>query len=268
MIKIGIIGCGTIGSELIKAIKKDFKGRARLAAVCDIDEKKAHRAIAIFEQKPKVTSLECVVKMSDLVVEAASASISAYVAKKALIAGKEVMIMSVGGLVGRDDIFQLANQKKKYLYLPSGAVCGLDGVKSAHLGKIAQVMLITKKPPRALEGAPYVLENKINLNSLKKDTVIFSGSAQAAIKGFPQNINVSAVVSLAGIGAKRTAVKIICSPKAKINSHTLIVKGDFGELTTRTSNLPSPNNPKTSYLAVLSAIATLKMIMEYVKVGN
>lgn len=268
MIKIGIVGCGTIGNELIKAIKKDFKGSAKLTAVCDIDEKKAHKAIATFKQKPKVTSLESVVKMSDLVVEAASAAISSYVAKKALIAGKEVMIMSVGGLLGRNDIFRLANQKKKNLYLPSGALCGLDGLKSANRAKITEVMLITKKPPRALEGAPYVLKNEINLNLLKRDTVIFSGSVKGAIKGFPQNINVSAVVSLAGIGAKKTAVKIICSPKAKINSHTLIVKGDFGELTTRTNNLPSPNNPKTSYLAVLSAIATLKMITEYVRVGN
>lgn len=268
MIKIGIVGCGSIGSELIKAVKKDFKGKAKLVAVCDIDVKKAQEAVRIFKQKPKIASLELLIKMSDLVIEAASASISAAVAKKTLLAGKEVMIMSVGGLVGRNDIFQLANRKKKHLYLPSGALCGLDGVKSANMTKITQAVLVTKKPPRALEGAPYIVENKINLSALKKDSIIFDGSAEEAIKGFPKNINVSAILSLAGVGAKKTNVKIICSPKTKVNSHTVIVKGDFGELNAQTNNFPFPDNPKTSYLAVLSAMATLKTITEYVKIGN
>lgn len=268
MIKIGVVGCGTIGTEIIKAIKNNFRGRAKVVAVCDMDEGKAEEAAAIFERKPKIVSLDSLVKMSDLVVEAASSAVSADVAKKALMSGKEVMIMSVGGLIDRDDIFKLANRKKKHLYLPSGALCGLDGVKSANTAKITEVSLITKKPPRALKDAPYVRANKINLRLIKKDTVIFSGSAKEAIKGFPQNINVSAVLSLAGIGAKKTNVKIICSPGTKVNSHTIRVRGGFGELTAQTDNLPSPNNPKTSYLAVLSAIATLKTITEYVKVGN
>lgn len=268
MIKVGIIGCGAIGTQLIKAIKKDFKGKLKLVAVCDKDIDKARAAVGSLKIKPKVLSIDSLIKISDLVIEAASASIAASVAKGALLAGKEVMVMSIGGLVKRKDIFRLANKKKKHLYLPSGALCGLDGIKSASMARISMATLITKKPPQALQGAPYLIKNKINLNSLKKERLIFSGKAKEAIKAFPKNVNVSAILSLAGIGAERTAVKIVCSPKAKVNSHAVVVKGDFGQLTAQTKNLPSPHNPKTSYLAILSAIATLKSMIEYVKVGN
>jgi aspartate dehydrogenase len=268
MIKVGIIGCGTIGSELIETIKKNFKGKMKLVAVCDKDLNKARIAIKSFKRKPEVLSIGSLIRKSDLVIEAASASISAYIAKKALSAGKEIMVMSIGGLINRRDIFYLANRRKKHLYLPSGALCGLDGIKSASVGRITEVTLITIKPPKALEGAPYLIKNRVNLNLLKKEKIIFNGSAQEAIKAFPKNINVSSLLSLAGMGARKTKVKIICSPKARVNSHTVIVKGDFGQLITQTKNLPSPRNPKTSYLAILSAIAMLKSMVEYVKVGN
>ncbi|MFH1856690.1 MAG: aspartate dehydrogenase [Candidatus Omnitrophota bacterium] len=268
MIKVGIVGCGTIGTELIKAIEKDFKGRMKLVAVCDADINKAASVIKTLKRKTRILSLENLIKASDLIVEAASASVSAMVAKKALSAGKEAMIMSIGGLINRGDVFRLANKRKKNLYLPSGAVCGLDGVKSAKTAKIAEVILVTTKSPKALEGAPYLIKKKINLGLLKKEKVIFNGTAEDAIAGFPKNINVSAVLSLAGVGAKKTKVKIICSPNAKVNSHIIKVKGDFGEFTTQTNNLPSPGNPKTSYMAVLSAIATLNSITDYVKIGN
>lgn len=268
MLNIGIVGCGAIGSCLIKVIKENFKGKAKVTAVCDLDRKKAENAITSFRIKPKVLSLQSLIKASDLIIEAASASISAMVARKALMAGKEVMIMSTGGLLNRDDIFHLANKKKRHLYIPSGAVCGLDGIKSASAGKIQSVALITKKPPEGLEGAPYLVKNNINLNLIKKETVVFSGSAEEAIMGFPKNINVSSVLSLASLGAKKTKVEIICLPKADVNSHTILAKGDFGELMTQTKNLPSPDNPKTSYLAVLSAAAMLKSILDYVKIGN
>jgi len=46
------------------------------------------------------------------------------------------------------------------------------------------------------------------------------------------------------------------------------VEGDFGTISTKVENVPSPRNPKTSYLAALSAIATLRSIVEPVKIGT
>ena len=78
---------------------------------------------------------------------------------------------------------------------------------------------------------------------------------------FPKNINVSAALSLAGIGPKKTRVKIIASPKVKRNIHEIELLGNFGRIYTRCENVPSKENPKTSMLAAHSAVATLKEII-------
>ncbi|MBA7660637.1 L-aspartate dehydrogenase [subsurface metagenome] len=176
--------------------------------------------------------------------------------------------MSVGGLLGNEDLLDLAKKKDCKIYLPSGALAGLDGVKSASVGRIDSITLTTRKPPEGLKGAPYIIRNKIDLDAIIKETVIFEGSANEAVEGFPKNINVSAALSLAGIGAEKTRVRIIADPNLKRNIHEVEVKGEFGRLVSRTENLPSPKNPKTSYLACLSAIATLKGIVSSIKIGT
>ena len=266
-LKIGIVGCGIIGSGLAMAIEQRFKDKAKLVALCDIDKNRAVSLANSLSEAPQILSLDELIKECDLVVEAASASFSGEVARKALLANRDVMVMSVGGLI-EDDIFELANQMRHHIYMPSGALCGLDGVKSALAGKIFQVTLTSRKPPQGFQGAPYVVENKIDLSSIKEETIIFQGSAREAIRGFPQNANVAVALSFAGIGPDKTQVRIICSPHSATNSHEVEVEGEFGRLTTRTDNVPAPQNPKTSYLAVLSAIATLKGILDYPRLGT
>ena len=154
------------------------------------------------------------------------------------------------------------------VYIPSGALCGVDGLKSASVGRIDSVTLTTRKPPRGLEGAPYIKEKDIDLAGITGETVIFEGSVEDAIRGFPQNINVSAALSLAGLGAKKTRVKIVTSPSYTKNIHEVEIIGEAGRIFTRTENIPSKSNPKTSELAVFSAIATLSGITNTVRVGT
>lgn len=268
-VKIGIVGCGTIGTELAQAIEQRFTAQAELSALCDIDETKAQNLKANCPSTPKILSIDELTKSCDLVIEAASGQVSYEVAQKALKQKKDVMIMSVGGILDRhQELFSLAQEKGCHIYLPSGAIAGLDAVKAAQMAKINKAILITRKPPKGLIGAPYLKEKKIDLSSIKEETVIFEGQAQEAIKGFPKNVNVCAALSLAGIGAKETKVKIVTSPDYKANIHEIHVEGDFGKLVTRTENVPSPANPKTSFLASLSAIATLKNILDVVKIGT
>lgn len=268
-IRIGIVGCGTIGSSLAEAIEKRFPEQAELLALCDIDKAKAEGLKAASSSDPQILSLDELVKVSDLVIEAASGKISFKVAQQALQHNKDVMLMSIGGILGRHEaLFSLARSKGCRIYLPSGAIGGLDAVKAASMAKINSATLITRKPPQGLTGAPYLAQKKIDLASIKEETVIFEGSASEAVKGFPKNVNVCAVLSLAATGAQKTIVKIITSPEYTTNSHEIELEGDFGKLLTRTVNVPSPANPKTSFLAALSAIATLKNILDVVKIGT
>ena len=267
MLKIGLVGCGTIGSELARAVERDFKDRAKLAGLFDIDRARALSLAESLAEPPLILSVDELIDASDLVVEAASASVSGDLARKAILAGKDVMVMSIGGLI-ESDIFDLAERNGRYLYIPSGAICGLDSIKSARIGGISRVTLTTRKPPAGLRGAPYIVEHGIDLDTITKETTIFQGSAREAIRGFPKNVNVAVALSFAGIGIDKTEVRIISSPHFTTNSHEVTVEGEFGRLTTRTDNVPSPQNPKTSYLAMLSAVATLQGILSRSRIGT
>ena len=266
-LKVGIIGCGTIGGELSRAITAEMP-ELNLVGLSDIKGQKARELAQRLPTNPQVLPTDELIDQVDLVVEAASKEIAAEIVEKALRRSKDIMVMSTGGLLGKENLFNLAREKNCRIYLPSGALAGLDGVKSAAAGGIDSVTLTTRKPPAGLKGAPYIIENKIDLNSIKEEALIFEGTAEEAVEGFPQNINVAATVSLAGIGPQKTKVRIIADPNTDRNIHQIEVEGKFGKLTSRTENLPSPSNPKTSFLAILSAIVTLKGISARIKVGT
>ncbi|MBN1526037.1 MAG: aspartate dehydrogenase [Candidatus Omnitrophica bacterium] len=267
-LSVGIIGCGTIGSEIAKACQDRLRERIELAAICDIDGQKALALQSALANKVPVMTLDSLIEKADLVVEAASAKVSADVVEKALKKRKAVLVMSVGGLLGKEALLGSARKTGARVYLPSGALCGIDGLKSAAIGRIDSVTLTTRKPPRGLEGAPYLKERNIDVSAVKGETVVFEGNALEAVKGFPANVNVCAVLSLAGIGAEKTRVRIVTSPEYTKNIHEVEITGDCGKVTTRTENVPSKTNPKTSALAFLSAIATLEGVVNDVRIGT
>jgi len=267
-IRVGIIGCGTIGKEIVAYCMSSLKNRATITAIFDIDKEKLRGFEKSFSANVRVDSVDKVFGKSDLIIEAAQGAVSASLLRRAISRKKDIMIMSIGGLLGHEGLLKKAAQAGIKVYLPSGAIAGLDALKAAVLSGIYSVTLITRKPPKGLKGASYLLKKKIRLDGIKKEKVVFSGTAENAVKAFPKNINVSAILSLAGIGARRTRVKIIACPGSVKNIHEIVVKGKFGVLKSVTENIPSPENPKTSYLAALSAIATLRGIVDSIQIGT
>jgi len=267
MIKVGLVGCGVIGTEIAKAIDKKIPV-LRLVAICDRNEDKEHRLIQLLDSKPVLATIEGVIEASDLVIEAASAQVVGSLARKVIENGKDIMIMSVGGMVDYLYLFDEARKRGCRIYFPSGAIAGLDGVKAAKEAHINSVTLTTSKPPSGLRGAPYVVERGIDLENIKERTVIFEGTCKEAVKAFPKNINVAASLSFAGIGIDKTKVRVIADPSLKRNVHHISLEGDFGKMETEVENVPSPFNPKTSYLAALSAIATLREIADTIHIGT
>ena len=257
--KIGIIGCGAIGTGIAEFIQQRLRHKARIIALCDIDPKKADRLSRKIKPIPITTDIENLIKKSDLIIEAASVSVSGKIASRVVSQKKDVIIMSTGGLLKKGFLFKKARSKGCNIHIPSGAICGLDGLKAAGIGTIKKVTLTTRKPIKGLKGAP-CLKNK-DIDKIKKETIVYNGNAEDAIKYFPQNINVAATLSLSGIGPGHTKVKIITSPKYTRNIHEVEIEGEFGRLFTRTENVPSKKNPKTSQLAIFSALAKLKEVI-------
>ncbi|MBI4707867.1 MAG: aspartate dehydrogenase [Candidatus Omnitrophica bacterium] len=270
MLKIGIVGCGAIGSSLAQGIIRDFSKEAELVALFDSNISKVQKLSGkVKKDSLAVDTLARLIRKSELVIECASAGSSFGIAKSALAASKDILIMSVGGVVGKlPYLSSLAKKNKSRIFIPSGAIAGIDALKAANMHKIKKVTITTTKNPVSFESVEYVKKKKINLKELTKDKVLFFGPAKEAVKYFPQNINVAAVLSLAGIGEEKTMVKIIASPETKRNIHEILIESGAGNIFTRVENILHPDNPKTSYLAVLSALATLRQIFLPVKIGT
>ena len=253
--KLGIIGCGAIGTDVAKAavnmtdIKKIY--------LFDKNKKAANK----LNKSLKNTQIKHVKEFLgdvDIVFEAASQEAVEEYAEMIINAGKDLVLMSVGSLLNenfRQKLEKTAKEKKCRIYLPSGAVCGIDGILSGSIDTINEVTLVTTKPPKSLD------------KKIQKRKIVFEGCARDAVKKFPMNINVAASLSLAGIGFDNTKVEIVADPVATRISHKILAHGKFGRLRAEVENMPNPNNPRTSYMASLSAIATLKRIINPIQIG-
>ena len=252
---LGIIGCGAIGTDVGKAA--DEMEEIEKIYIFDI-KKEAAEKLNKNLKKADVKPVNDFLKYVDVVFEAASQGAVEEYAEDIVKAGKDLIIMSVGSLLDSNfkaKLERIAKGKKCKIYLPSGAVCGIDGILSASGDEVYEVTLVTTKPPEALG------------KKIDRRSIIYDGSAREAVKNFPMNLNVAASLSLAGIGFDKTKVEIVADPVVTRISHKILAHGKFGRLRAEVENMPNPNNPKSSYMASLSAIATLKRIINPIQIG-
>lgn len=264
---ISLIGCGAIGHEIAKSIDKQQVPNSRVSALFDEDNEKLDQLKQSLINKPDgifnnfddfVNST--VFDETHFIIEAASIEAAQQYCVTLLEKGKDVMIMSTGSfsnLTFSNKIYNLIRENGRKVYLPSGAIGGSDILRAVR-AHIDEVLLITTKSINSIKGAPFFIKRNLDVNTIGEKTVIFEGTAEEAISEFPSNINVSALVSMAGIGFQKTKVRVIVDPFISTNQHEMKVKWKFGEFYIKINNYPSPSNPKTSYLAVLSAIECLK----------
>jgi len=272
MKRIGLLGCGSIGSKIAIAIDIG-KIPAKLTHIYDEDKKKSESLLSKLQQKPEIVENAHLLSSNslDLVVEAASQEAVNDNALSILQNRKDLLIMSSGALLD-ESVFEIISDAckefKKTVYLPSGAISGIDALKSVK-NELDSVILITTKHPDSLRGAPFFEQFKQNLDEIKETSTIFEGTASEAVRLFPKNVNVSALLSLAGLGSHETIVKLIADPNTTKNTHVIIASGNFGKLTTTIENVPDENNPRTSRLAILSAIETIRSICtDEIKLGT
>jgi aspartate dehydrogenase len=264
-LKIGLVGVGAIGQMLAEALDAE-PDRAVLTAIADQDRPRAEKFATRLKTRPAVVDLDELVRRSHLIIEAASQAALPEIVPRALRAQKDVMVMSVGGLLEHEEWFAEAERQGCRIYVPSGAVAGLDGLRAAAMGRLSLVILTSRKPIAALRGAKYVTERRIDLDRLKEETVLFEGPPEEACRAFPATSNVAASLRLAAGKSVEIRVRVLAVPGGTENVHEVQAVGDFGRFRIVLENVPSPANPRTSRLAALSALATLEEILRTQKV--
>jgi aspartate dehydrogenase len=265
-IKIGVAGLGAIGRQVCRAIDAGLPGLA-LAGATARTRDRAESFLATLKSRPAFLDVDALVEASDLVVEASTQAHLAELAPKVLAAGRDLVVLSCGALLGREDWVALAERSGARIRVPSAAIAGLDGVKGAAIGEITSVTMESRKPPKGLAGAPWIVQQKIDLDALREETLIFEGPATDACRAFPANVNVLAALSLAGIGPQKTRTKIYAVPGLAFNTHRIRVEGEFGSLQILVENVPS-ENPRTGRLSYLSTIALLRDLGATLRVGT
>lgn len=252
MIRIGLLGCGNIGHIIANHARN-----VRIVALFDKCYERAQSLEQVTGAKPFAHFESFISEDFDLVVEAASVSAVLAFAPEVIAHDKDLIIMSVGALSDpefRDRLRESARKKSRRIYIPSGAIFGLDNLKIGRISPIRTLLLRTVKSPASLG-----IETQ-------ERRLIFAGKAHECIKAFPKNVNVSVAMSLAA--GRDTDVELWVDPSVDRNVHELIIEGDFGETCIRVTNVPSPDNPATSYLAALSIISLLNNLDDPIIVGT
>lgn len=207
----------------------------------------------------------------DVVLEAASHDAVREHLVRFLERGISVIVLSAGALTDdrlRREAEHAAEKSGALLSVPSGGIGGLDALKSACEAGVDEVSIQVAKPPAAWKGIPYVEALGVDLGRLKAPQTLFEGSARAGVPHFPQNVNIAAILSLAGIGLDQTRLKVVADPGLTYNTHTIQVSGRTGRFTVVLENVPTPDNPKTSWLACCSALSALRSIAANVRYGG
>ena len=264
--KVGVVGLGVIGRAVCRALDEGIPG-LELSGATARDREKAEHFLKGLRAPAPFLPLDDLIDASTIVVEASTQAHLQEIAPKTLEAGRSLVVLSCGALLGRQDWVDLAAANRCRILVPSAAIAGLDGVKGACVGAITSVTMETRKPPRGLAGAPWIEQQKIDLDAITKETLIFEGPATEACRAFPANVNVLAALSLAGIGPEKTRIKIFAAPEQKMNKHRISVEGEFGRLAIEVENVPS-ENPRTGKLSYLSTIALLRDLSATLRVGT
>jgi aspartate dehydrogenase len=258
MITVGICGLGAIGMRVAQAIDAGNIEGLRLVAVSARDIARAQARVAALSSPPPVVPAERLAELAEVVVECAPAAAFDSVARPAIEAGRTLLTVSVAALIERMDLAERARETGARIVVPSGAILGLDAVRAMAEGEIISVTLETRKPPAGLAGAPHLVENGIEIEGLAEPKLVFSGSARAAARGFPANVNVAAALSLAGVGPDRTTVEVWADPGVDRNVQSVRIVSEFAEAEMTIRNIPSAENPRTGRIVAPSIIACLR----------
>jgi aspartate dehydrogenase len=241
--KVGLIGCGAIGTVLAEAIDRKI-------VVCDelvVFDLVVEQAIKLKDRLkfpvkivPSVDDL--IAAKPTVIVEAAGQGAVHQYYDKLVATGAEIIFMSTGALLDHDT-------SNTHVHFPAGAIGGLDAIAAAANAGIDEISLTTRKNPKAL-GKP-----------ITEETVTFEGDAEEAARQFPREMNVAATLALT-VKPTKVKVKVIVDPATTRNTHEINVKWRHGDMTLKFANMPHPDNPHTSALAAWAAIRLLQTLLK------
>lgn len=265
---IAIIGCGSVAAGVCQGVAEGKAGDVKVVKVYDHNLSKAKKLAKSFGARAAASVEELTSDPSvNLVIEAASQNAVGQYAEAVLRSGKNLLVLSVGALGGgkAQELAALAESYGTRIFVPTGAIVGIDGLRASETMGLASVEVEFRKPLSHFKEdlTKYVR----NPSSITAATTIFEGSAIEAVKLFPRSVNVSITAGLAGLGPERTRVRMVVDPSVSRNIITLRASGQAGEITAQTANILTPGLG-SSYLTIASVLGLLKSMNRSLVIGG
>ena len=244
---VGIIGEGAIGRYVRAHLKMPHAILVRPARLAQGDD-----------DVLRVASVADLPDDTELMVDCAGHGALIEHGPAILERGIDLVTVSLGALADasvHERLRAAAELGGARLHLASGAIGALDCLQAARTGGLTDVTYVGRKPPAGWKGSP--AEDKLDLDALSEPAVHFDGDARQAATQYPKNANVAAAVALAGAGFEATRVRLIADPGVTANIHEVHAAGAFGSFSFRIEGRALPDNPRSSALAAMSAVAAI-----------
>jgi aspartate dehydrogenase len=256
--RFALIGYGAISNEIVRCLKacgeldRLFGVLVRPPYLAATRER-AGGKFAVVDNAEALLDLG-----ADVVIECAGHDGLRELGPLVLEHGTDLMCSSVGALADSRFAFALASAALSgaQIWIPAGAVAGIDGLLAARTAGLRQVTYTSIKPPAAWNGTP--AESRLQGAARERRTEFFHGTAREAATQYPQNANVGATVAFAGLGLDRTVVKLISDPAVSGPLGIIEAEGDFGTFRFEILAYASPSNPKTSIITAHSIVAAVR----------
>lgn len=209
MANLGFLGCGTIGKSMIEHIRKNENHSITFIQARSLQGKES------FKEKIITESSEEHYKKTDTIIESATADVLKENIDEIL---KYSNLVAFSVTAFSDEKFtnkvkELCQKYNRHIYIPHGAILGLDGIFDAR-PILKSVTIETIKSPQSLGRTD------------KERTIVYEGTTREACKLYPRNVNVHAATALAGLGFDKTISKIVSDPAVTYNTHIIQVNGE------------------------------------------
>lgn len=245
---IGILGYGTIGKAVYQQIVEEglFEVKFIYTRSQNLEIPK-QLAVHTFPDEALLSSV-------DLVVEATvTDTIRSYGAF--ILTYTNLLPLSITAFadnVLEEHLVQTASKFHHHIYIPHGAVLGLDGIYDLR-NEIEHIEIHTIKNPKSLN------------RSDQEKVTLFEGSAREVCKLKPRNVNVHAAVALASIGLDQTKSVLISDPDTTNNTHYIKVTGHDFYFEIMIQSIPkgavtSATTPISAYGSIKRALTSTKVL--------
>lgn len=212
--QVALIGFGTIGQYLFRQLSSQDDVKVTCVYETNKETMKTVPDNLVVGSPGEFEKLLADGKI-DLVIETATQQAVVDLAPK-ILEHSDMVVFSTTAFADEQfetKALELCSKFSRKIYIPHGAILGLDGIRDGR-DKLESVMITTIKKP-------------VNLGSTATErTVLFEGPTRAACKLYPRNVNVHASIAIAGLGFDKTRSRIIADPDSEGNVHIIEIAAE------------------------------------------